>query len=226
MSFWDTVKKGASYVPSVAAIKGGYNLVKGAVNTNNQNNANNDQARAGLNAAAGSAGMFASQGQQGYHSGTQQLQGTYGQIGNAMNYLQGQMQGQNSVSAEQLRQGLQQNLSAQRSMAASASPQNSAMAARTAAIQSGRLGAGMSGQAALAGIQERNSAAQNYGQLGSALGQLQLGQRGQDVNVALGSRGQQIGAYGDVLRGPGNKSLYDQYGQQINQAVGAGLGAL
>jgi hypothetical protein len=38
MSFWDTVKKGASYIPSVAAVKGVYGLAKGAVDTNKQNN--------------------------------------------------------------------------------------------------------------------------------------------------------------------------------------------
>ena len=51
-----------------------------------------------------------------------QAQGNYGQLtqrlGGALDYLQGQAQGRNSVSAEQLRQGLQQNVAAQRSMAA------------------------------------------------------------------------------------------------------------
>ncbi len=89
--------------------------------------------------------------------------------------------GQDSLSAEQLRQGLQQNVAAQRSMAAGAAPQNQAMAARTAAMQAGRLGQGMAGQQALAGIQERQAAQQG-------LSNMILGQRGQDANVALGSR--------------------------------------
>jgi hypothetical protein len=214
------------YIPSYAAIKGGYNLVKGAVDTNSQNNQQLDDARAGTNAAAGSAGLFASQAQQNYNSGTQQLGQTYGRLGEAMDYMGQTMRGQNSVAQEQLRQGLASNMSAQRSMAASAAPQNQAMAARTAMMNMGRLGAGMSGQASLAGIQERNAAASQYGQLGSALGQLQLGARGQDASAAVNSRGQQIDAYGNILRGPGNKSLYDQYGNQINQGLGAAFGAL
>jgi hypothetical protein len=180
-------------------------------------------ARNNLNMQGGAAGAFANLGQSNYDVGTSQLNGTYGQLGNAMQFLNGQMRGENSVSAEQLRQGLGQTMSQQRSMAASASPQNSAMAARTAAMNMGRLGAGMSGQAALAGIQERNAAAQQYGQLGSALGQLQLGARGQDVNVANGARQNAINGYGQVLGAPQNKGWLEQNANTLS-AIGTALG--
>lgn len=136
-----------------------------------------------------------------------------GQAG--LDYLQGQMMGQNSVSAEQLRQGLAQNQAAQMSMAAGAAPRNAAMAARTAAIQMGRLGAGMSGQAALAGLQERNQAAQLFGQ--------QLGQmRGQDLNAALQGRQSAIAGYGGYTTPmTPEPSWLEKYGPAIQGAAGA-----
>lgn len=103
--------------------------------------------------------------------------------------------GQNSVSAEQLRQGLQQNVAAQQSLAAGASPQNAAMAARQAAMNAGRLGYGLAGQQALAGLQERNQAQQ-------ALAQLQLGQSGQNLQGALGGYNAATGAWGQALGNP------------------------
>ncbi len=106
--------------------------------------------------------------------------------------LRRQMSGQDSLAGEQLRQGLQQNLAAQSSMAASASPQNAAMAARTAMNNAGRLGAGMSGQQALAGIAERQAATQS-------LGGMLDNQRQMELQAALQSRGQSIDAYGNVL---------------------------
>lgn len=105
--------------------------------------------------------------------------------------LERQASGQDSLSAEQLRQGLARNMAAQRSAAASASPANGPMAALMAQQQMGRMGAGMSGQAAQAGIQERQAAQQ-------ALAQLIMQQRQQDMQAALGSRGNAIGAYGGV----------------------------
>jgi hypothetical protein len=121
--------------------------------------------------------------------------------------------GQNSVSAMQLRQGLQQNLAAQRSLAAGAAPQNQAMAARTAAIQSGRLGAGMAGQQAVAGLQERQGANQQ-------LGQLILQQRAQDQQVALGAGGQAMQGLDD--RGvPGAPSWWQENGPAIQAGATA-----
>jgi len=140
-----------------------------------------------------------------------QAQANYAQLGQrgygALDYLQGQAQGQNSVSAEQLRQGLQQLYGQQRSMAAGASPRNAALAARTASIQSARLGAGMAGQQALAGIAERNQAQQAYAQLLQGL-------RGQELNASLGSSApQQIG--------PPPKSFIEEYGPAIQGAMSA-----
>lgn len=96
-------------------------------------------------------------------------------------------------------------------MAASASPQNQAMAARTAAMQMGRQGMGMSGQAAMAGLQERNQAQQ---QLGSMI----LGQRGQDAQVATGSRGNAIAGYGGVKP---EGSMLDKWANPIAGGLGA-----
>jgi hypothetical protein len=96
--------------------------------------------------------------------------------------------GQDSYSAEQLRQNLGQNLAAQQSMAAGARPGNSAMAALNASQNAMRLGSGLAGQQSLAGIAERQAAQK-------ALSDMILGERGQDVQGALGSRGNAIQGY-------------------------------
>lgn len=112
-------------------------------------------------------------------------QGRYNRLGEQLGeqdaYMQRVARGEESVSAEQLRQSLAQNLSAQRSMAASASPQNSTMAALNASRQAMQLGSGAAGQQALAGIQERQSAQQ---QLTDAL----LRRRAQEQQTALQAR--------------------------------------
>lgn len=122
--------------------------------------------------------------------------------------LRRQASGQDSLSSEQLRQGLQQNLASQRSMAASAAPGNSAMAARNAAMNMGRAASGMSGAAALAGIQERRAAQ-------DALAQMVLQQRGQSLQGALGSRQNAISGYGGIT--PEGTKL-DQYAPLIKMA--------
>jgi len=132
----------------------------------------------------------------------------------ALDYLQGQAQGLNSVSAEQLRQGLQQNMAAQQSMAAGASPQNAAMAARTAAIQSARLGAGLAGQQSIAGLQERQQAQAAYASLLQGL-------RGQDLSAALGSRQNAMTGYGAANVGAPQKSWLEQYGPAIQGGLQA-----
>lgn len=164
-----------------------------------------DAKRNALNQQGAAAAGFADQGQQGYGAMTAEAQ-------QARDYLRKIASGQESLSGEQLRQGLQQNMSAQRSMAASASPQNQAMAARTAAMNMGRLGAGMSGQAALAGIQERRAAQEG-------LSNMILGQRGQDIQVGLGSRGNAISGYGGVA--PAGSWL-DKYGNAVAGGLAAG----
>ena len=120
-----------------------------------------------------------------------QYQALAGEAAAQRDALRRQASGQDSLSSEQLRQGLQQNLASQRSMAAGAAPQNAAMAARNAAMNMGRAASGMSGAAATAGIQERQ-AAQN------ALSQMILQQRGQDLQGALGSRQNAISGYGGI----------------------------
>ena len=105
-----------------------------------------------------------------------------GQLQGDRAYLQGLRSGDNSLAREQLRQGLQQQYGQMQSSAASAQPGSQPMAARTAMMGMGRAGTGMSGNAAMAGIQERNAAAQT-------LAGLNLQQRGQDANYALGNRG-------------------------------------
>ncbi len=101
--------------------------------------------------------------------------------------LRDQATGAQSFSGEQLRQGLQQQQAMQQSMAAGAAPQNSAMAARTAAMQMGRNSSGMAGQAALAGIAERQGAAKAWA---DAL----LRQREQNLQASLGSSQNAINA--------------------------------
>lgn len=120
-------------------------------------------------------GSIAGQAQQGYNAAGQQLGQVTGQ-------LQRQASGQDSLSQLQLGQALAQNMSAQRSMAASASPGNQAGAARTAAIQNARMSSGLAGQQAVAGIQERAAALQMLGQI---LGQ----ERAQGLQGALGGYG-------------------------------------
>lgn len=100
--------------------------------------------------------------------------------------------GKESVSAMQLAQANQQNQSQQQSMAAGARPGNAAMAARGAAMNAGRMGAGLAGQQALAGIQERQAAQ-------SALSQALLAERGQDVGATGQGYGTAAGAYGSAL---------------------------
>lgn len=130
---------------------------------------------------AGEAGAFADVSQLGV-----------ARLGNEANdereFLRRLARGENSLAGEQLRQGLQQNIAGQQAMAASASPANSAMAARTAAMQAARLGSGMAGQQAMAGIAERNAAQQS---LMNAI----LAQRHQDLQAALGSRRESLQGY-------------------------------
>ncbi len=125
--------------------------------------------------------------------------------------LQNQAAGKNSLSAEQLRQGLQQNLAAQQSMAAGASPRNQAMAARTALMQQGRLGAGLAGQQATAGIQERQAAAQQYNAM---LGQMM----GNSLNAYGTNMGNALQAYGGYKP---EGSWIDKYGPMIQGGIAA-----
>lgn len=158
-----------------------------------------------LRGQSSAAGAFADQGQAGFTQlGAEAAKARQG--------LQDQASGKTSVSAEQLRQALQQNLSGQRSMAASASPANAAMAARTAAIQSGNLGAGLAGQQAVAGLQERQQAQ-------AMLNQMIMQQRQQELEAALQSRGNAITALQPGLQNP-QKSWLEKYGPSLAAAAG------
>ncbi len=174
------------------------------------------------NALAGAAGQQAQFGQG--------LQGQYMQnqagIANTMGMLQGLASGQNSVSAEQLRQGLQQAQAQQMSMAASATPQNQAMAARNAMMNAGNVASGMMGQQAMAGLQERQAAL-------NALSQMQMQQSGQNLQGALGMGQMSNAAYGTDLQNPqktwGNivggalGGLAGGFGAGLGGGIGRGL---
>jgi hypothetical protein len=137
-----------------------------------------------------------------YNANQAGINGTAAGMQNTIGGLQAIANGQNSVSAMQLQQGLQQNQAQQMSMAASATPQNQAMAARNAMLNAGNAASGMMGQQAVAGLQERNQA---YGQLANAqqnLGQLQTTQSGQNMQGALGAYGASNGAYGNIMGNP------------------------
>jgi hypothetical protein len=202
MGFWDTIGRVGKGIAT-----GGFSEVLPYV-TQDPGADQERQRRELLYAQGGKSAAFADQGESNFNALT-------GRSTAGLDYLQGQMEGRNSVSAEQLRQGLAQNQAAQMSMAAGAAPRNAAMAARTAAIQMGRLGAGMSGQAALAGLQERNQAAQLYGQ---QLGML----RGQDLNAALQARQSANAAYGAYTTPmTPEKSWFDKYGPAAMGAASA-----
>jgi hypothetical protein len=167
-------------------------------------------AKQSLMGQSAAAGGFADTAQGNYNNLTAEGQAT-------RDYLASIMRGDNSVAKEQLRQGLQQTVGQLRSQAAAASPANSGMAALQASNNIGHAGAAMAGNAALAGIQERNAAA-------NALGQMQLGYRGQDVNAALGSRGNAIQGYGTIVGQPHQPSWWERGLSAIGG--GAGLHAL
>lgn len=160
-----------------------------------------------LNEQAAKSGAFADQAEAGY--------GALGGEANAeREYLRRYARGQDSVTAEQLRQGLQQNVAAQRSLAAGAAPQNAAMAARTAARETARLGSGFAGQAALAGMQER-------AMWQKALQDSILQQRAQDLAAAGGARQTATSGYGAGQQGAPEKSWIEKYGPLIQAGAGA-----
>ncbi len=163
--------------------------------------------RANLQGNAAQANAMGAQGAANYAADRAGMQQT-------MDHMRGQMQGQHSVSAEQLRQSLGQNLANQQSMMAGASPQNAAMAARTGAMQMGRIGSGLAGQQALAGLQERNQAA-------GQLSQMQLGQQGQDIQAGLGGFGAANQGWGAAMGTPEKT-----WGGMLGGAIGGAASAV
>lgn len=131
----------------------------------------------------------------------------------ARQQLADQASGKISLSAEQLRQGLGQQVAQQRSLAAGAAPGNAAMAARQAAMNTARLGYGLSGAAATAGIQERMDASRAYN---DAIAR----QRAMELQQALGSRQNATSAYGGVTP---DKSTLDKWGNAIIGGVAAAV---
>jgi hypothetical protein len=131
------------------------------------------------------------------------------ELGQDRQRMRDRAMGKDSLSAEQLRQGLQQQYAMQRSMAASASPANAAMASRTAMMNANRAATGMSGNAAMAGIQERMAAEKQ-------LADMLLQQRQQDVQASLGSSQNAINATtGQKAEG----SFIDKWGGAISAGV-------
>lgn len=163
-----------------------------------------DQKRADLNAQGAAAANFADAGEKGYGAMTAESQ-------QARDYLRRLASGEKSVSAEQLRQGNQQTMAAQQSMAASASPQNAPMAALAAMQNQNRASTGLAGSTAMAGLAERQAAQK-------ALGDMILGQRGQDIQVGLGSRQNATTGYGGVSP---EGSFMDKFGNMIQGGASA-----
>lgn len=164
--------------------------------------------RRGLIAQGQRAGDFAGTGEQGYNALTPEFAAERERLRRIAN-------GEESVSALQLKQALDSNIAQQRSMAAGAAPRDAAMASMLAMRNAANATGGLAGQQAIAGIQERQAAAE-------ALRQMLLQQRAQEMNVALGSRQNAISGFGGITPG---QSWLEKYGGAV-QAVAllAGLG--
>jgi Chaperone of endosialidase len=185
MAFWD-------YIPPVAVYKAatGQGGPLGPI-TDSLNRAQRAEELYGgvdpqgdMARAAGQMQQFGRQGARGYGDLGQEATRERG-------YLRGLARGQDSVSAEQLRQGLQQNISGQQAMAAGARPGMAPMAARTASMNAARMGSGLAGQQAIAGLQERQQAQQ-------MLQQAILGQRQQDLAATQFGLGGAMQGYGGI----------------------------
>ena len=168
-----------------------------------------------LKGQSGYAGDFADVGQRGYGRMT-------GEMDRDREFLRGQQRGENSVSAEQLRQGLQQQYGMAQSQAAGARPGSAPMAARTAMMGAGRAGSAMAGQQALAGLQERNMAAQQLAQLNQA-------QRAQDLQAALQARQNALQGYGQLEQSRTSRYAADMGVPSMGErafGMGAGIAGL
>ncbi len=153
--------------------------------------------QANLNSVGANAQQFAGSNQAGFN-------GLGSQGNQSLAQLQAIANGQNSVSAMQLQQAQQAAMAQQRSLAAGASPANSAMAARNAANNLNTANYGLAGQQAVAGLAERNQAQTQYANL---LGTL----RGQDLQGALGSNQTAVGAYSGGLNGVADPTIAQQW---------------
>lgn len=131
-------------------------------------------------------------------------------------YLRKVARGEESVSRMQLAQALQQNQAQQQSMAAGARGGNQAMAARQAAMNAGRQGAGLAGQQSIAGIQERQAAQ-------SQLAQQLMAQRQQELQAAGQARGQAIQGYGGGFNAAQKQPTGMEQGMQLVSDFGKGI---
>lgn len=152
-----------------------------------------------LEAAAGQQAAYGNEAAGNYGANTQALNNSYGQMRGTQNYLQGVVNG-HGPAAGQLAQGLNQNIAAQRSMAAS--QPGSAQAARTANANAASMQTGLAGQQQLAGLQERNQAAGMLNQSQQNMGQSQLNARGQDANGVNAAYGAAASGYDTAVKDP------------------------
>ncbi len=120
--------------------------------------------------------------------------------------------GQDSYSKEQLRQSMGRLQSQQMSMAAGAPSSQNALAQRLAMRNASRIGGGLAGEQALAGIQERNAA--NMA-LGGMLGQA----RGQDTQAYLG--GTELGLRAAGMQQQGGMNYEQNRTQRAGYAMNA-----
>lgn len=161
-----------------------------------------------LNQQAAAAGGFADTSQASYN-------GLGARANASLDALERQSLGQNSVSAEQLRQSLGQSQAAQASFAQGGNPQDATARARTAALQMGRQQSGLAGQQAVAGLQERNQAQGQYAQMLQGL-------RGQDLQGTISGRQSAIQGYGGGQPDPEKeKSKIEKFGPAIIGGIAA-----
>lgn len=206
MSWYDWVipaygasKWAVEQIPGASdAIKKVTNKVKGL--TDESDSAT--QQRENLNKQAGQAGSFADELQRGYS-------GITGEGQDARGFLRDQAMGKNSLSAEQLRQGLQQQQAQMQSTAAGAPATSAPMAARTAMLGMGRAASGMAGQSAMAGVAERAAAQKAWA---DAIAQ----QRQQDLQGALQARQSAISGYQDITP---DKSTMEKWAAPLTGAA-------
>jgi len=183
MGFWGSVKSGLNQIPGTGFLGSAYDGITGQIDRGKNEFRGVDQ-NGNMALQAHTASDFANRGQ-----------GNFAALGNEASderaRLRGLADGTTSLSAEQLRQGLQQNLAGQQAMAASARPANAAMAARTASMNAANIGSGLAGQQATAGIQERQAATM-------ALGNMINQNRQQELDSSLQGRGLAMQGYGNI----------------------------
>lgn len=184
MGFWDTIGQGVDWLSGSGQYSPGYDDYQALGKQGQQE------------AGWGELGM------ENANSNNAKINQTQVGLQNAINYQNDLATGKNSVSAEQLRGSLQQQLAQQQAMSAASSPANSAMAARNAAMNMGNASYGMAGQQAMAGLQERNQAALQMGQMSSQLGQMQNQQTANYLQMGNTGYQQANNSYGNALQKP------------------------